>query len=190
MNRLLGKSLTKGLQVIGEATRNLTHRAYYSLSWSLGPGVHFAGPIHRRALAGDVAIGARCYLGPNICIDAVRGARIRIGRDCSVNAGTFICAHQSIDIGDMVRIGEYCGIHDSDHEWRDPSRTILDQGFRTAPITIGNDVWIGRGATIAKGVTIGNGAVIGANAFVNRDVAPAESVAGVPARPIGRRDDL
>ncbi|NLX05651.1 MAG: hypothetical protein GXY33_10960 [Phycisphaerae bacterium] len=63
------------------------------------------------------------------------------------------------------------------------------QGHRSAPIRIGDDVWIGRGAAILEGVAIGRGAVIGANSVVTRDVPSMEVWAGVPARFIRRRSD-
>jgi acetyltransferase-like isoleucine patch superfamily enzyme len=53
---------------------------------------------------------------------------------------------------------------------------------KTAPIAIGNDVWIGYGASIAKGVTIGEGAVVAAHAVVLDDVEPFTVVAGFPAK--------
>ena len=46
---------------------------------------------------------------------------------------------------------------------------------------------IGSGATILCGVTIGEDAMIGAGAVVTRDVAPGETVAGVPARMLIRQ---
>ena len=54
----------------------------------------------------------------------------------------------------------------------------------TAPITIGNSVWIGAGATILKGVTIGDNAIIGAGAVVTKDVKANTIVAGNPAKTI------
>ena len=52
---------------------------------------------------------------------------------------------------------------------------------------IEDHVWIGTRATVLPGVRIGRGAVVAAGAVVTRDVAPLDIVAGVPARPVGRR---
>jgi len=41
---------------------------------------------------------------------------------------------------------------------------------------------------VLPGVTIGDGAVVGANAVVSHDIPPGARVAGVPARPIDRKD--
>lgn len=54
----------------------------------------------------------------------------------------------------------------------------------TAPIIIGDDVWIGTGAVITKGVKIGNGAVIGVNSLITKDVPENAIVAGNPAKVI------
>jgi len=56
------------------------------------------------------------------------------------------------------------------------------QGCSSAPVCIGDDVWIGARAVILPGVNIGRGAVIGAGAVVTRNVAANSVVAGVPAR--------
>ena len=47
---------------------------------------------------------------------------------------------------------------------------------------ISSHTFICEGVTILCGVTIGEDAMIGAGAVVTRDVAPGETVAGVPAR--------
>ena len=58
---------------------------------------------------------------------------------------------------------------------------------QTAPVIIGNSVWIGGGAIICPGVTIGDRCVIGAGSVVTKDI-PDDSVAvGNPARLIRKQ---
>jgi len=53
---------------------------------------------------------------------------------------------------------------------------------QSAPVTIGNNVWIGGGAIILPGVTIGDNVVVGAGSVVTCDI-PANMVAyGNPCR--------
>jgi maltose O-acetyltransferase len=52
----------------------------------------------------------------------------------------------------------------------------------TAPITIGNNVWIGACAFIGPGVTIGDNVVIGAGSVVVKSIPRNVVVAGVPAK--------
>lgn len=47
---------------------------------------------------------------------------------------------------------------------------MRDLGYTTAPVTIGDNVWIGAGVMILKGVTIGSGSVIAAGTLVNQDI--------------------
>jgi UDP-2-acetamido-3-amino-2,3-dideoxy-glucuronate N-acetyltransferase len=49
---------------------------------------------------------------------------------------------------------------------------------------VGRGASLGSGAVIMGGVRIGAGALVGGGAVVTRDVAPGETVAGVPARAI------
>ena len=54
----------------------------------------------------------------------------------------------------------------------------------TAPIIIGNDVYIGVRTLIMPGVRIGNRVVIGAGSIVTRDIPDNSVAVGVPARVI------
>jgi maltose O-acetyltransferase len=52
----------------------------------------------------------------------------------------------------------------------------------TAPVSIGDDVWLGAGVLVLPGVTVGDRSVVAAGAVVSEDV-PADSLAvGIPAR--------
>lgn len=97
-----------------------------------------------------------------------------------INAGTQIRCMNQITIGDGCAIGRNAMIMDFDaHEitYEDGSKNRI-----TAPIKIGNHVWIGAGATILKGITIGDNAIIGAGSIVTKDVPANSIVAGNPAR--------
>ena len=111
------------------------------------------------------------------------GCRITVNENAELNIKTGYINHESvidcfekIDIGKNVIISERVVIRDSHNH------KILKKDFKeTAPIVIGDNVWIGLGATILSGVTIGDGAVIAAGAVVTKDVPPKALVAGVPA---------
>lgn len=123
--------------------------------------------------------------GARICSCNER-AIIRIGKRTTVGYHTFIFASEQIIVGDDCLIAPFVYLVDSNHQIaRD--RLINQQPNETAPITIGNGVWIASNVTILKGVTIGEGAVIAANSVVNRDVAPFEIYGGSPAKKIGER---
>jgi acetyltransferase-like isoleucine patch superfamily enzyme len=59
----------------------------------------------------------------------------------------------------------------------------------TAPVTIGNDVYIGINSIILPGVNIGNRCIVGAGSVVSRSVNDNSVVAGVPARFIKTTDE-
>jgi acetyltransferase-like isoleucine patch superfamily enzyme len=111
--------------------------------------------------------------------------RIRIGDWFYLGPGSTIWSSdpEGIVIGDRVLVSMRVTIHDTDSHPLDPARRFEltremflhghpqnDPGIRSAPIVIGDDVWIGLGATILKGVKIGCRAIIGAHAVVASDV--------------------
>ena len=57
-------------------------------------------------------------------------------------------------------------------------------------IDIRDNVFIGFNAIIMPNVTIGCNAIVAAGAVVTKDVAEGDIVAGIPAKPIGRVEDL
>jgi len=84
-----------------------------------------------------------------------------------------------------VRIGASCmlasGVTVSDADWHDIHDRSREVG-RTAPVVLGDNVWLGVGSYVGKGVTIGENSIVGAHAVVTRDVPPNVVAAGNPAR--------
>ncbi|MCB2080631.1 MAG: acyltransferase [Novosphingobium sp.] len=150
-------------------------------SLALGRGTQIAQHVVLRISdGGSLVLGNETQIDRQCCLIAKYG-RLGIGRGGFVGQGSVIVARESITIGDDVLIGEYVTIRDQDHRFGGPEATARN-GFETAPIVIGNNVWIGAKATITKGVTIGDNSVIGANSVVTRDIPANVVAAGVPAR--------
>lgn len=120
---------------------------------------------------------------------------ITFGRNVQINDFVHIGARNRILIGDDVLIASRVFISDHDHGiysseqgCSSPDIPPSQRVEPTAPVKIGNRVWIGEGAAVLSGVSIGDGAVVGAGAVVTKDI-PADCIAvGIPARVIRRFD--
>jgi acetyltransferase-like isoleucine patch superfamily enzyme len=109
------------------------------------------------------------------------GAVLEIGANFNMTGGA-LCAAERIVIGDNVTVGANTTIIDTDfHPLAPEIRRMRPQDAQTAPILIGDDVFIGMNCLILKGATIGQGSVIGAASVVTRDIPPGVIVAGNPA---------
>jgi acetyltransferase-like isoleucine patch superfamily enzyme len=118
---------------------------------------------------------------------------IEIGANTVIGNGTIIYANADknggVKIGNDVMIAAHCYIIDSDHGMG-VNEVMRKQPMVTAPVSIGNNVWIGAGCQILKGTIINDGAVIGAGSVVTKHI-PTNSIAvGVPVRVIGQRKNL
>lgn len=161
--------------------RYLSGRVILALSGVDAEGrVYIARQVRLRATDGGIArLGADAAIDRFADITAKYGL-LEIGARSYLGVSCVICARQAIRIGTDCLIAEHVTIRDHDHRFG-PSVITARAGFSTAPVTIGNNVWIGAKATVTKGVSIGDNSVIGANSVVTQDI-PANSVAvGAPA---------
>ena len=125
---------------------------------------------------GELQVRGLMAIYTGFSIDILPGAKLLLGSGYISNDVRIVVFNQ-VSIGRGVAIAENVTIRDSDNHSINGSKNPV-----SAPITIGNRVWIGMNATILKGVSIGNGAVVAANALVNKDVPAGCLVAGVPAK--------
>ena len=125
-------------------------------------------------------------------------ARIEIGDRVGISSAC-LWAKERITIGNDVNIGGDCIIMDNDahpHNYKLRRREFTAEVGRdtylrqvpTAPIVIGDDVWIGARCLILKGVTIGDRSIIAAGSIVTKNVAADEIWGGNPARFIKKVD--
>jgi len=140
----------------------------------------------------------------------LRGLFVRVGQPSNDEYVAFLRRH-----GGFVGIGERCSILFST-SFTDPAYTRIGNNVHfatcsiighdgsagmleakygtpldgTGKVDIRDNVFIGHQAIVLPGVTIGPDAIVAAGAVVNRDVPPGTVVGGVPARVIGRTDEV
>tara|TARA_R110002050_G_scaffold69630_2_gene150684 strand:+ start:15944 stop:16486 length:543 start_codon:yes stop_codon:yes gene_type:complete len=125
-------------------------------------------------------------LGRNIksCIRIDSGASIIIGNHLGMSCST-LWAKNKITIGNYVKIGADVLIMDSDMhtldylQRRNPDTDASNA--KSAPIIIGNDVFIGTRSIITKGVQIGDRSIIASGSIVTKSVPEDEIWGGNPA---------
>lgn len=112
------------------------------------------------------------------------GNNIYFGDNCEVNMNCTFLDDNKIIIGDNALIAPNVQIYTAYHPTNASDRFIKandEDAFAfcktlTAPVTIGNNVWIGGGAMILPGVTIGDNVVIGAGSVVTHSI-PSNTIA-------------
>jgi acetyltransferase-like isoleucine patch superfamily enzyme len=154
---------------------------------SLGKNVFFDKNVKLLRFPENIHIGDDVVIkeGARLC-SCNKTASIKIGARTTIGYHTFIFSSERIVIGEDCLVAPFVYLVDSNHKI-ERALPINQQPNETAPIHIGNDVWIASNVTILKGVTIGNGAVIAANSVVNSDVPPYHIYGGSPAKKIGER---
>ncbi len=147
------------------------------LAFSLIP-VHFVRKLVFQLAGGRLGKGSVIHMQARF-FDP-RG--ISVGEDSLLGWGIFIDGRDKVSIGNHVDIASEVQIYNSEHDIHSP-----DFHATTAPVSIGNYVFIGPRAIILPGVNLGRGAVVGAGAVVTKDVPDYAVVGGVPARIISER---
>lgn len=120
------------------------------------------------------------------------GNNIYFGNNCEINMNCTFLDDNRIIIGDNALIAPNVQIYTAFH----PTNAVERFGMpkengafefcktQTAPVIIGNNVWIGGGAIIMPGVTIGDNVVIGAGSVVTKDIPSNKIAYGNPCRTI------
>lgn len=169
-------------------------------------------------LKGETTVGERCTLGPNTIIESSTiGNDVQIGPaliekaivDDGANMTTFCHLRSGAHLGPGVHMGNFGEVKDSflaagvkmGHFSYIGNANIGENvnigagtitcnydGVHKHPTEIGADTFIGSDTMLVAPLKIGRGAKTGAGAVVTHDVADGEVVAGVPARPMKKKE--
>lgn len=145
--------------------------------------VHVGSSLRAKALAmTGFKIGPRSVMWGMPRIVGRKGLyqNLEIGQDCWLQIGCYLDLGDRITIDDRAGIGYEAILMTTTHEIGGPERRLGP--VKTAPIRIGEGVWVGARAMIMPGVTVHPGAIVGAGALVTKDVPPNTIVGGVPAK--------
>lgn len=113
------------------------------------------------------------------------GYNIKLGENVYINFNCNFIDDGKITIGKNVLFAPAVTIATVGH----PLDPKMREYMYTAPVTIGDDVWIGAGAVICPGVTIGSGSVIGAGSVVTTDIPENSLAVGNPCRVLREIND-
>lgn len=182
-----------GLVIDPSASTNLAVAEFH-----LGPGARLEiGPdvkTDRRpgGLRFHVEGGARVRIGEGAWlrshvhpthIAAFDGGVIELGPYSWMN-GCHLSAKERLVIGRETMIGFGSRIFDGDQHDLDAERLE-----KTAPVTIGDWVWIAADTTVLKGVSIGSHSVVGTRSVVTESIPEHTLAVGIPAKPVGEIGD-
>ena len=106
------------------------------------------------------------------------GYNIELGDNSYINFNCNFVDDGKIDIGKNVLFGPAVTIATVGH----PLDPTMREYMYTAPVVIGDYVWIGANVTICPGVTIGSGSVIGAGSVVTKDIPKNCIAVGNPCK--------
>jgi acetyltransferase-like isoleucine patch superfamily enzyme len=133
-----------------------------------------------------ITIGNGVFIGRNTILSCKDGDfEVADGANIGFNCEVFSAS--AVRIGRHALMAAYTYVIGGDHDFSDPSAPVLEQGRKSAGVSVGDGVWLGAGAKVLDGVTIGDHAIVGAGAVVREDVPPAAIAVGIPARVVGNR---
>ena len=116
---------------------------------------------------GTIIFNGSMLIGNGSVISVKKGATLEFGRNIGITGDFKIHCHDRIKLGNLLSCAWNVTICDTDFH------TILDARTkqilpRTAPVVIGDNVWICQNVTILKGV-IANKVTVAAYSLVNKD---------------------
>lgn len=156
------------------------------VKWFINPFKHHKGKntLIRRRTRMDVVPFKLFSIGNNSTIEdfctvnngvgtVIIGNKTRIGLGCTLIG--------PVTIGNDVRLAQNVVLSGLNHNYKDISLPISEQGVTTSPIVVMDETWIGSNSVILPGVTIGKHCVIAAGSVVTKSISDYCIAAGNPA---------
>ena len=145
----------RGLVVVPFGAIKMMWTKLYHINSFSGPIICQISPFTEITIdRGNLSIGKRFKMRDGAKIRVRKGAVCEIGDNSSVSSNNIIACREKIKIGNNVQLSPNVQIYDHDHDFRVKSG-ISEGMYKTAPVEIGNNVWIGANTIILRGTKIG-----------------------------------
>lgn len=134
-----------------------------------------------RVFCRELTIGEHNYVLENVWIE---GSLNSVNSTVEIGDRNLICQWTRINCNEKVKIGSNVGIGQNVDIWTHGSFMDVLEGYPyvSAPVTIGDNVWLLARSIVLPGVKIGSNIIIGNNSLVNIDVPDGAFCAGIPAK--------
>ena len=123
-------------------------------------------------------------------ITVLKGGELVVGKWSGITNSVLVCK-ENIKIGNYVNIGAGSIIMDTNFHstnWEQRAKRNDGNIAKSAPISIGDYVFIGTRCIILKGVTIGEKSIVAAGSIVTKNIPAGEIWGGNPAKFIKKID--
>lgn len=132
-----------------------------------------------------IHIGNRVRIFPGIRLEAIKDGVIEIGDNTAIEQNVHITSQGGVlRIGKNVTILANTFITNLDHEYRDITKSILEQNHILKETQIGEGCFIGYGVAIQAGTKLGKHCVVGTGAVVRGEFPDYCVIVGNPAHVI------
>lgn len=137
----------------------------------------------------NIYIGNRVRIFPGIRMEAIGNGKITIGNNCAIEQNVQITSKDAdLFIGDNVTIAANTFITNLDHEYKDISKSVMEQGHLINQTSIGEGCFIGYGVSIQSGTILGKHCVIGTGSVVKGKFPDYSVIVGIPGRVVKKYD--
>lgn len=171
MNKYARAAICVPIGVLKILSIKLMHGASFH-----GPVISLISPFSEITMdrGAKLQIGKAFKMRDGAKIRVRKNAMCIIGDNVSINSNNMIACHEKIVLGDNIQLSPNVQIYDHDHDFR-VDGGIGKMKYKTAPVIIGDNVWVGCNSVILKGTTIGNNCVVAAGSIVS-GIVPDNSV--------------
>jgi len=176
LNRLVGVRLGQHCKVGGRLKISGNRR-----NLMIGANVIFEGDaefiLPRGIGPGRVVIGESCVIAQGALFHCMAG-NLTLGASCYIGRNAVLQSNGDLDIGDWSLIAAHAGLYASNHVTSDKDQPVWAQGNSFDGISIGQNCWIGHGGVVVGGVKLGENSIVGPNTVVRGMHASGSRVIG------------